>query len=345
MVTKIANLTDIEQATTAMPLLGYAIFWRLSGIEVQHADLETALLAAGFEAHLPKPPTFRKVLRRALVAWIKNRGDDTSQNAVKRVLIRVVNDRKSEYMVFCLVGENADFAELNLSYGTNLRVLLHKKNGDIIVTTQKKGNITPTNQEADIAKEIEPFWQHYTGLLLSEDLGRMMRDIVASLNAISVRKEGGMYFIPESRTAELDTLRQLIDDLSVTGSAYVARFGVPRSDKRDMGRVFYASMRDEITAMQKDLDRFLQAEGTVRQKTIVERMSAYRTLQGKVETYCDLLGIQRENLTEEINTLRAAARGILLRDTESDDSYNEEIPETPVSVPPINPPKEEEYPF
>ena len=43
-----------------------------------------------------------------------------------RALIRVINKRRSAYIVFALVAEDIDFAKLGLSYGTQLRILLDK---------------------------------------------------------------------------------------------------------------------------------------------------------------------------------------------------------------------------
>jgi len=47
----------------------------------------------------------------------------------RRPLIRVINRAGGEHLVYALVAEDIDFSALGLSYGTALRILLHKKSG------------------------------------------------------------------------------------------------------------------------------------------------------------------------------------------------------------------------
>jgi hypothetical protein len=67
----IRDLNGVEASTSQFPLLGYTVFWRLSGIRVSHPDLERALQSTGFDKYLPDPPTPRVALRRALAEWIR----------------------------------------------------------------------------------------------------------------------------------------------------------------------------------------------------------------------------------------------------------------------------------
>ena len=108
----------LDGAAPGLPLLGYTVSWRFSGIEIGHNDLRQRLLAAGFGAHTPKPPTARATLRRALIAWIRERARagrgpaldwdgadlDDSASTRQRALIRTINRRASDWLVFVLVA-------------------------------------------------------------------------------------------------------------------------------------------------------------------------------------------------------------------------------------------------
>lgn len=139
----ILDLNSVESSTAQFPLIGYTVFWRLAGIRVSHPDLEHALLTTSFSDHLPDPPSPRVALRRALEAWVKDKQramqsasaslqadveslDDESTNN-QRTLIRVINRAGSEHLVYALIAEDIDFSLLGLSYGTALRILLHKR--------------------------------------------------------------------------------------------------------------------------------------------------------------------------------------------------------------------------
>ena len=166
------------------PLIGYTVFWRLAGIRVSHPDLDRALQATGFDKYLPHPPTPRVALRRALAEWIKakqqiarslqrqkdDEEDEANGGVRRRTLIRVINRAGSEHLVYALVAEDIDFSLLGLSYGTALRILLHKKTGEMICTTDAEGVIDAQRESRRVSEELAPYWRHYRDLFISRDL-------------------------------------------------------------------------------------------------------------------------------------------------------------------------------
>jgi hypothetical protein len=330
------DIEHIEQSVAGLPLVGYTVFWSLNGIAVQHADLADRLRVASIAHFLPEPPTYRKALRRALVAWIEQRGtfgyrplnveedDDDEEEAprsgrLKRALIRVINTRGAEAMVFALVAENVDFAALGLTYGTDLRIQLEKKSGALICTTTARGRIDAANEVKGVYQQLVPFWNHYKELHISTDLSRMMRDIVGSLSAVPLRPKGGLYFIPESRHADLERLRQLLEGLPTQGNDRPGLYalGVVDRDqaKRQLARAVHTGLMQEVTAMQDNLQRFTTAKAsTVKSQTIAERLLTYRYLKDKVTAYADLLGMQQEAIQRAISDMERQARSIILAD-------------------------------
>src|SRR5437868_419802 len=121
-------IEEIGRSTEGLPLLGYTVQWGLRGLQVEHNDLVRALADSGFPEYTPDPPTPRKALRRAIESWVLRRshaGQGPGLSGQRRqVLVRTINRRDSEYLVFALVLEEADLRSLGLSYGTDLRVLL-----------------------------------------------------------------------------------------------------------------------------------------------------------------------------------------------------------------------------
>src|SRR5215211_7025700 len=119
-------------------------------------------------------------------------------------------------MVFALIAEDVDFEKLGLQYGTSLRLLLHKTTKTFVCTSDAVGVPEATVESAQITREIGPYWTQYSTLHVSGDLSRMMRNIVASLGAISLRREGGLYFVPVGERAALERLRGLLGKLPHT---------------------------------------------------------------------------------------------------------------------------------
>jgi hypothetical protein len=331
----IRDLNGVEASTSQLPLIGYTVFWRLAGIRVSHSDLEQALQATGFDKYLPDPPTPRVALRRALVEWIKakqqiarnlqlQQGDedqDESGGGRRRTLIRVINRAGSEHLVYALVAEDIDFSVLGLSYGTALRILLHKKTGEMICTTDAEGVIDAQRESRRVTDELVPYWRQYRDLFISRDLSEMMREIINGMSAVSLRQVGGVYFVPSGEHDSLLRLRQLITDIpQVTGlDPFVCALGVPDAveAKRGLSKAIHAGLLDEIISLQSDLSRLSESGDRLREKTIAQRLVIYKQLKAKAEMYQDLLGMRQDQVRAGIAGLEREALSLLTSETVS----------------------------
>jgi hypothetical protein len=213
----IRDLNGLEASISQFPLVGFTVLWRLAGIRVSHSDLEQALRATGFETYLPDPPTPRVALRRALAEWIRVKQKtartlqlqqddeelDENGGGRRRTLIRVIDRAGSEHLVYALVAEDVDFSALGLSYGTALRILLNKKNGEMICTTDAEGMIDAQRESQQVTDDLMPYWRQYRDLCIARDLSQMVREIIDEMNAVSLRQAGGVYFVPENERDKL----------------------------------------------------------------------------------------------------------------------------------------------
>jgi hypothetical protein len=325
----IRDLDGVEASTYQFPLLGYSVFWRLAGIRVSHPELERALRAAAFDKHLPDPPTPRVALRRALAEWIRakqriardlriqqaDEDGDENGGGQRRTLIRVINRAGSEHLVYALVAEDVDFGALGLSYGTALRILLHKKNGGMICTTDAEGVIDAQRESQQVTNELMPYWRQYRDLFISRDLSEMMRGIIGGMSAVSLRQAGGVYFVPASEKDALLRLRHLIADIpQVTDSgAFVCALGVPDAAeaKRSLSKAVHAGLLDEINSLRGDLARLSESGARPRDKTIAQRLAVYKQLREKAEMYRELLGMRQDQVRAGIAELESDARNLL----------------------------------
>ena len=229
----------------------------------------------------------------------------------------MVTTKKSAWIVFALVAEEIDLTQLGLSYGTSLRVMLNKTTREIIVTTEAEGAIEAVEEATALTNELRPYWERYCDLLLATDLSRMTRDIIASMQAVSLRREGGLYFVPGKHQVDLEQLRDLIANLPTDGQRepFVVALGVPNAAeaRRQLAGAVQAGFEDDLKTMASDLARFVGAEpGSVRADTISQRLVAYRQLKGKAQLYTDLLGMHQERIVRELATLQDQAEALLL---------------------------------
>src|SRR5207237_10754395 len=139
-----------------------------------------ALADSGFPEYTPDPPTPRKALRRAIESWVLRRshaGQGPGLSGQRRqVLVRTINRRDSEYLVFALVLEEADLRSLGLSYGTDLRVLLRKSDLSIAITTTPRGRVNG-DATPPVAAGLPEYWASYRSLHTASDLSRVVCDI------------------------------------------------------------------------------------------------------------------------------------------------------------------------
>ena len=326
------TLSQIENQT-GPDLLGYVVNWRLMNIRIQEPDLKTALERAGFSNHLPALPTPRKALRRALEAWIAERtqqqtgtppqpvttnaSDEDDENQKETTLIRVINKAGAEHLVFGIVSENVDFNKLGLSYGTQLRILLHKKTGEILCTTEADGVISAQNESTQVTTEIIPYYNEFRHLYFTDDLSKMVHAIVTSMNAVSLRKEGGVYFVPQAERHQIELAKDLIASLptSAVHQPYLLAIPVINSEgaKADVALAIHHGFLDELKALAADLDRFAQAEpGSVRSETISNRLVQYQYVKEKVGMYATLLSMQQDDIVRGLETLTNKAKEIVL---------------------------------
>jgi hypothetical protein len=324
----IRDLNGVEASTSQFPLIGYTVFWRLAGIRVSHPDLEQALQATGFDKYLPDPPTPRVALRRALAEWIKTKQriarnlqlqqddeDKDGNGGRRRTLIRVINRAGSDHLVYALVAEDIDFSVLGLSYGTALRILLHKKTGEMICTTDAEGVIDAQRESRRVTDELAPYWRQYRDLFIARDLSEMMREIINGMSAVSLRQAGGVYFVPTGERDSLLRLRQLITDIpQVTGlDPFVCALGVPDAveAKRGLSKAIHAGLLDEINSLRGDIGRLSESGDRLREKTITQRLVIYKQLKAKAEMYQDLLGMRQDQVRAGIAGLEREALSLL----------------------------------
>jgi hypothetical protein len=328
----IRDLNGVEASTSQFPLIGYTVFWRLAGIRVSHPDLERALQAAGFEKYLPDPPTPRVAVRRALAEWIRakqriardlqlqqdDEERDENDGGRRRTLIRVINRAGSEHLVYALVAEDIDFSMLGLSYGTALRILLHKKTGEMICTTDAEGVIDAQRESQQVTNELMPYWRQYRDLFIARDLSEMMREIIDGMNAVSLRQAGGVYFVPAGERDSLFRLRQLITDIPQVAELdpFVCALGVPDAAeaKRGLSKAVHAGLLDEVNSLRGDLNRLSESGERLREKTIAQRLVIYKRLKAKAEMYQELLGMRQDEVRAGIVALEREALNLLAVD-------------------------------
>jgi hypothetical protein len=260
-------------------------------------------------------------------------GNGKGRSRAKKSLLRKINSPQSEWLVFGLVIEQLDLAALGLSYATRLRVFLHKKTLTIKVSRAEAG-FEPTslseNEEEDeelssepelaaITAEIRQLFHYYREHHQARDVSMLLKQLVAGLDSFSLRRLGGVYFVPQQHQQELENLRELVEDLPATAGQVSDKFmlKLPILDgagaKKQLAQAAHRDFLLELSTMQSDLNR-LTEEAThhqLRADTVARRLTTYRELKAKAEVYAELLDMQQGRILTAVEKLTGQAAQLL----------------------------------
>jgi hypothetical protein len=271
-------------------------------------------------------------IARSLQLQQDDEDHDENGDGRRRTLIRVINRAGSEHLVYALVAEDIDFSALGLSYGTALRILLYKKTGEMICTTDAEGVIDAQRESQQVTDELMPYWRQYRDLFISRDLSEMMREIIDGMSAVSLREAGGVYFVPASERDSLLRLRQLIAGIPQVANfdPFVCALGVPDAveAKRGLSKAVHAGLLDEINSLRGDLGRLSESGDRLREKTIAQRLVVYKRLKAKAEMYQELLGMRQDEVRAETTGLEREALNLLAADSVPLNSATSQSPAT-----------------
>ncbi|MBO0783073.1 MAG: hypothetical protein J2P37_30020, partial [Ktedonobacteraceae bacterium] len=233
------TINDIQHASAAP--LGYAVFWRLSGVQIPHGDLVTLLVAHGFAPYQPDPPAPTTALRRALQRW-----------ASPGLLVRTIT---REPPVLALVEEWADLHGLDLVHRTRLRVCYEPIQHTILCTRTASGPIEPATSDGTLTHQIHLVWKEACQTLVGEDLARLLRAIILDLHA--VRLQRGVYFVSARHAellARLDTLVRALPGSPLL--ATLARMD-DRQTRQHLAHTVHRDMLHELSGMEEELRQVL----------------------------------------------------------------------------------------
>jgi hypothetical protein len=333
---------QLEKSSDELPLLGYTVLWRLSGVQVTHAELEAAMTIAGFEAYMPTPPSPALALDRAIRAWIKEKAqagvmapmgslgsatsevdEDVAGSGKKtRSLLRKINYAKSEWLIFNLILEDVDLKALGLDHGSLYRIFLNKKDNRLRVTRTAKGIVSGEEIDEDISLPhvtagIREHWNNYRDVYLPADLGHMLKTTLKfALGATSLRAEGGVYFVPESKYSQLEALRRMVMSWPApegkTNKSFILALPVVDGPaaRKSLAVATHQAFEDELSVMANYLQSFLDraTSSKIREASVTELLAQYKEIKARAEIYADLLDMRQERLVETIEELKNKAR-------------------------------------
>jgi hypothetical protein len=337
-----------DEATIGFHLLGYTVVFSCKGIEVDSATIYSLLEPLGWESFLPviRPHTR---LKRAIMRWMR---DQVTSNVAsfgveekdeKRLLREISRGSSGEMIVYAIVHEKSDLDQWGLNYLTNTRIFYNQTAETIFVNQRGSGPDMAYDQA--LQDSFLPYWSRYKDVYITDDIGRLVPRVIATLQPASMKDGGGTYFVPYDQRHALQQLKDIIElhlpvipgqerTASLTALPVIDR----PTTRKNMATLAYKSLESDILEMQKNLERFTEElktpvrnrktgevrknkDGTikymkVRPQTVVDRIQLYRDMRTKIALYNEKLGLQQEKLLEKLSVLEVVANA--MRETATD---------------------------
>ncbi len=253
---------------------GTILMWTLSGPTDGEA-LRDQWVAAGLDpGRLPPPPTPATALRRAVGALRE-----------KSRIVHAIG--KGNGFVVVDVTATASAVD-DPTFAVQARASL-----DLVGRLVLKGGTDEVRQQI-----TEAFATHENALS-TEDVSAWLTKVVVGLDGVALRGGGGVYFIPQTRLSELDTMIAALKAVSDH-----AIYRIPAMAGDDAVQAILDAVEAEAVAEAAAIEAAL-AEEKYGSGGLQNRIGRTDKVEEKVSRYEELLGAKLETLRERLATLRA----------------------------------------
>ncbi|HEY1352228.1 MAG TPA: DUF6744 family protein [Ktedonobacteraceae bacterium] len=304
MGTPSPSTRDIRELAPALALLGYTVFWRLSGVWIRHEVLARVLAEMGFADAMPAPPAPVVALRRALLIFARHSGRTDA------LLLRAVGRAPG---VLALV-EEAPGQQGSLLYRTHLRARYDADTQEVFCTTQACGPIDATTEEPALSAPVRSLFAQACRTYLGADLSRLLRALVLACQA--VRLQRGIYFVPVGQCEPLQRLDALVDQFC--GAPLFATLAQV-DERRTRAQLVHAIHADLVRELETIEARLRQLQETGKQpemSTLCQHLVRVHAVQQKARSYTELLGARVQEIQARLETLHADVQHLVLLDVD-----------------------------
>lgn len=319
-----ATMQEYNAAAAAVPeeaLLGSLVWYTISDVDINYEDAHQELKTRGLDTSMLR--SIRPVDAYRLATKELEHSFPARDGVKLNIMVRSVgHDPDTAYrQIVCERVSTKAGERRRLIYDPSADLIYHRGQrdaenkvcGDKVEVIHR---MPPT-----LAKEMTPEQQtwlterldalperfrHLKTHLGSHKVRNFVRGYLGTLGAVAVRESGGVYFIPQTRNADLERLGDWIHSI---GSAF---HGTPLLDlmnQREMlAQAFEEEAIKEVEQLTKQIDEILDdANRRVRESTFDDYALRAAELTAKAKDYADMLDIRSEIAHKHIDKFKKKA--------------------------------------
>lgn len=295
------NLITIDDKEIDARSVGRIVMWQLSSATVGLDALMAALTDAGSEAKPPTPVSAKVALHRAVEAVADTLGGCEALLLTAKQIAEDDPARKKGYQRKrgdWAVVRKQKVAEDSTAAIYPIVATARLAAGDRIEVDTTPDAVVQTG--AEIREMLEGAFDAAGKVLAPPDVGSWLCDKLRALDAVPLKQNGGVYFIPKDRVAKWD---RLVAALTKASTHRV--HGIPAMRTQDAVDAILAAITAETRAECERMTKEI-AEAGLGARALETREKETDSLLGRLERYEGLLGGRLDELRAAIEETRTA---------------------------------------
>ncbi|MFC2946782.1 DUF6744 family protein [Virgibacillus sediminis] len=292
-MTNIEHLSATRKAD--QDFLGHLMWYSVGKQLIQTDELEQKLKDVGLDScWMPKairsPDAFRRATKE-----LEQRKTTINPDVFENVLVReVFSDSTSVQRN--LVIESVDQHGKRLSYEPEAGIITLDKKQDRIASVANQE--TAHSLCLDAEKKFDVYKNHYA----AQQIRVMVSRILQSLAPTPVRKNGGIYFVPSSKTVDLSSLVRFITSMKNSEG-----YKIPVIDTMDNRQMVNDKLAEHLQSV---LEGCRKREGLKRGQ-VKELVDETNTVIKNYRNYKSIIQEQSEQMEETILMIRSEMNQLL----------------------------------
>lgn len=289
----IKDIQGIVAVNDAKGPTGAIVWWRLSGT-VEYDELRAKWLAEGLdEGWMPRAPTAQVAMRRT--------ANDLRE---KRVLVRPLGRNNGFAVVRERVNgkarkaDGAEPLEADLSYEVLIRVTLDGVERIVVENVGMKGDMDQEEGFIRTKAAMKAAYQQHLNQLAAEDFSPWLARLMPQLDAVSLRDQGGVYFVPPSAMPKLEAVVSVLRKVTAHTVNRVPAMRTNEAVEAILDAITQEA-EAEATRFEKDL-----AEEKLGEVGMQNRANEATEVEAKLVRYEEMLGVKLEVLRERLLNVR-----------------------------------------
>lgn len=286
---------SIATSAEGFPLLGTCVYWSFSEVKVSHKEFIGMLDELGIDKTIAPPTRHKSAVQKALKSFVKSSNKEQDQK--KAVFSRKVVDDK-DLAAFAVVQPEVNAANFDLDFNTELKVRMDKKTKNLLIDGTEEA-------KTQLNSLVEEYKDSYT---TDQIRSTVLRYIHEMCKGITVRDNGGIYFVPSTEKESLLKLESLFKKIS-NKAASCSVDTIPVIDTAEASKAMWKALVGEANRDLQDFRKDLEAvDADLTDRAQERRFKKYQDLRLKIEMYETLLNGTATDLKQDLKNIEMSFR-------------------------------------